>query len=404
MSTRTLIRAVLSIRSLRNLWSVNPRSLSFDQYDDRKFNISRSGQIFGQYTWDGAVAERPRGWQVEGRVSLSSLNNPPPGSTVGFQIALRDYTYTGLVDAWPQGSDPSRPDTWGDLVLKEESEVPSAHDRPPTVSITVSPKMVRLGETFKVLLKAEDDVELQSMWWWGDDTGVPELDKAHTAEVSGKSSASSWTATASKEGTFTLLANARDSSYPTPGEAHQASEGAGLARATITVVSMEALGSLKGEVIALEKLDGVIGDEWKDGARMLLSVPDGEMEVLIKHDNEYLYLAFNIDDATKESQDEIQLYLDTLHNEGKSFNQPDDRHFGMRRDGLKLGKDTWEAAVAERPRGWQLEARVSLSDLNNPRSGTTLGVRIYHRDMSKGLTFWPHGSYYPDTWGDLQME
>ncbi len=110
-------------------------------------------------------------------------------------------------------------------------------DKPPTVSITVIPKMLRLGETFKVLLKAEDDVGLQSMWWWGENTGIPELDKAHMARASGTRASFAWTVTATKEDTYTLAANARDSAYPTPGEPHQASEETGIARATISVIS-----------------------------------------------------------------------------------------------------------------------------------------------------------------------
>jgi len=125
------------------------------------------------------------------------------------------------------------------LSVVSETEVPPAEDKPPTVFISVAPEKVKVGETFKVLLKAEDDVGLQSMWWWGENTGIPDLDKAHTARIFGKSAASSWTVTATKEGTFSFAANARDSAYLIPGEAHQASEGEGIAYATITVTSKE---------------------------------------------------------------------------------------------------------------------------------------------------------------------
>jgi len=161
--------------------------------------------------------------------------------------------------------------------------------------------------------------------------------------------------------------------------------------------------SLKGSSIPIEKLKGDISDEWKDASRTVLSVADGQMKVLIKHDQKYLYLAFDIDDSTKENDDEIQIYFDTLHNKGKSLDQPDDRHYAIRRSGRIFGKDSWDAAVAERSGGWELEGRVSLSSLNNPRPGSTLGLRIYHKDRSNGLTIWPQGSYYPDSWGDLAL-
>ena len=167
---------------------------------------------------------------------------------------------------------------------------------------------------------------------------------------------------------------------------------------------IEVFNSLRGSAVAIGKLEGHIGDEWKDAARTVLSVADGEMKVLIKHDQEYLYLAFDIDDNTKEDNDEIQIYLDTLHNRGKSFNQPDDRKYGVWRNGQIFGKNSWEAAVAESSRGWQLEGRASLSSLNSPQPGSTLGLRIYHRDTTKGVTIWPQGSYLPDTWGDLTLK
>jgi hypothetical protein len=129
------------------------------------------------------------------------------------------------------------PSERGEVLTKPEE----AEDKPPKVFISVTPEKVRVGETFRVLLKAEDDVGLQSMWWWGESTGIPELDKDHTARIFGKSAASTWRITATKEGTFTLAADARDSAYPTPGEAHQASEGEGIGYTTITVTGEEAI-------------------------------------------------------------------------------------------------------------------------------------------------------------------
>jgi hypothetical protein len=99
----------------------------------------------------------------------------------------------------------------------------------PTVVIWVTPEEVRVGETFKVYLEAKDDVELQSMWWKGKNTGIPQLDKKHTARLFGKSATSHWPITATEQGTFILVADARDR------QGHQASEGQETAEATITV-------------------------------------------------------------------------------------------------------------------------------------------------------------------------
>jgi hypothetical protein len=125
------------------------------------------------------------------------------------------------------------------LAFKGEILTASAQDRPPTVSIAVTPERVEVGKIFKVTVEAEDDVDLQAMWWWAENSGIAEWDKAHFLECSGKNARWVWEVTAVKEGTFTFAANARDSAYPTPGEAHQASEGEGIAYATITVTSKE---------------------------------------------------------------------------------------------------------------------------------------------------------------------
>ncbi|MFQ6066058.1 MAG: sugar-binding protein [bacterium] len=211
--------------------TLHNKGKGLNQPDDRHYVVWRSGQKFGDDI-EAAVEERSGGWELEGRVSLSNLNNPQPGSVLGLRIYHRD-TASG-VTVWPQGS--YYPDTWGDLVLKGEEEVPSVKDKPPTVFISVSPEKVRVGETFKVTVRGEDDVGLQAIWWWGEKTGVPELDRAHLAECEGKSFISTWVVTATEEGVFKLAADAGDSAYPTPGEPHLASEGAGIAYATISVV------------------------------------------------------------------------------------------------------------------------------------------------------------------------
>jgi len=136
--------------------------------------------------------------------------------------------------------EPMKPEE--DLELAKRKEVVTEPKDPegkhPTVVIWVTPEEVRVGETFTVYLKAKDDVKLQSMWWWGKNTGIPELDKDHTARIFGTYAASHWPVTATEAGTFTLVADARDH------EGHQASEGKGIAEATITVMDEEATGKL----------------------------------------------------------------------------------------------------------------------------------------------------------------
>ena len=66
-----------------------------------------------------------------------------------------------------------------------------------------------------------------------------------------------WELVATRAGTFTLGANARDSAYPTPGEAHQASEGAGAAYATVSVITAPSIPAVPTVDFGQEVLPGV---------------------------------------------------------------------------------------------------------------------------------------------------
>lgn len=111
-----------------------------------------------------------------------------------------------------------------------------AADRPPQVTLAVSPLSVEIGQKVTVIVNAKSSLGLAGLWWWGIDTGDKDLNKAHWHDASGATEASqSWVVTFPERGTFTLCANARDSGYPEPGVAHQASEGLGIVCAQVTV-------------------------------------------------------------------------------------------------------------------------------------------------------------------------
>jgi len=86
---------------------------------------------------------------------------------------------------------------------------PSQRDAPPRLNMTIHPSVVAAGEEFNVTLEGSDDTGLAMIWWWAE-SGDEGFKKAQAA-------------------------NARDISYPTPGEAHQASEGMGMACAVLVV-------------------------------------------------------------------------------------------------------------------------------------------------------------------------
>ncbi|MFH1380458.1 MAG: Ig-like domain-containing protein [bacterium] len=119
-----------------------------------------------------------------------------------------------------------------------EPEPPEIKDSaPPTVNMIVLPPKVVRGETARVMVYAADDLNLSALWWWGQNTGDPELDKAHWFSCSGSSAGNMWLISTEnlEPGTYTFGANARDSAYPVPGVPHQASEGAGIQYAQLII-------------------------------------------------------------------------------------------------------------------------------------------------------------------------
>jgi subtilisin family serine protease len=111
----------------------------------------------------------------------------------------------------------------------------------PTVIISVEPAKVKEGDPFTVTVTGTAPFGLKAVWWFGEGTGIPDIDQAHWQNVTGdpKVFSHTWTGISiQKTGLYKLGANARDINYPTPGDGypHQASEGSGIAYAEIEVV------------------------------------------------------------------------------------------------------------------------------------------------------------------------
>jgi hypothetical protein len=131
----------------------------------------------------------------------------------------------------------------------------------PTATISVNPKQVAKGTPFTVTVTGSAPFGLASVWWFGQNTGIADIDKAHWQTVPGSAKfyTYSWPVTINQKGTFTLGANVRDIRYPNPGDGfpHQASEGSGIPLATIKVVPAE--GAFAGGIMALLFVAGAFG-------------------------------------------------------------------------------------------------------------------------------------------------
>lgn len=112
------------------------------------------------------------------------------------------------------------------------------NDSAPTASISVNPATIAQGQFFNVTVVGADDVGLAAIWWWAANSSDSELNKAHWYNCNGaKTCKNSWLVSTNATGTLSLGANSRDTVYPVAGQPHQASEGAGIAYATLTVTS-----------------------------------------------------------------------------------------------------------------------------------------------------------------------
>lgn len=109
----------------------------------------------------------------------------------------------------------------------------------PRVQVIASKRVVKVGEPFDVKVIGSASAGLKAIWWFGQGTGIAELDRAHWHAVPGapKYAEHVWSGvTIGKAGTYTLGANSRDVKYGVElGVAHQASEGAGLATCVVEV-------------------------------------------------------------------------------------------------------------------------------------------------------------------------
>lgn len=109
----------------------------------------------------------------------------------------------------------------------------------PTVTIE-HPARVRAGEPFTVQVSASAPFGLDSIAWFGIDTGIAALDQPRRRQVGGEAfDRVTWSdIVIDRPGTFVLGADARDVRYAAPvaGYPHEASAAQGLVTASITVL------------------------------------------------------------------------------------------------------------------------------------------------------------------------
>ena len=85
-------------------------------------------------------------------------------------------------------------------------------NQPSNVTISADPPKVHAGNAFEVKLKREDDMGLCAIWWFGQNTGIMELNRAFWNNCcSAKTCEITWSVTIHAPGSYILGANAHDS-------------------------------------------------------------------------------------------------------------------------------------------------------------------------------------------------
>ncbi|UCH32381.1 MAG: hypothetical protein JSV05_03105, partial [Candidatus Bathyarchaeota archaeon] len=155
--------------------------------------------------------------------------------------------------------------------------------------------------------------------------------------------------------------------------------------------------------------------EWNDATPLSFNFTI----VHLKHDSNNLYIAFNISDATLDSDFEgAYIGLDTSNDGGPSFNQSDDLVIGAYRNGTAFETEGtvplppgpgWNVSVFEEATGYTIEFNVTYGRIGvEAGENKTLGLLLLSFDMSTfQYSIWPVmgglETMIPSNWGDMMV-
>ncbi|MDH5448875.1 MAG: right-handed parallel beta-helix repeat-containing protein [Candidatus Bathyarchaeota archaeon] len=155
--------------------------------------------------------------------------------------------------------------------------------------------------------------------------------------------------------------------------------------------------------------------EWNDASTLSFNFTI----VHLKHDANNLYIAFNISDATLDSDVEgVYLGLDTSNDGGPSLNQSDDIIIGTFRNGTAFETDGmgplppspgWNVSVFEEAAGYTIEFNVTYGRIGiTSGENKTLGLLLLSYDQSTfQYSIWPimgiMDVMIPSNWGDMMV-
>jgi len=108
----------------------------------------------------------------------------------------------------------------------------------PTIEIQLNKTQMHVGDTLEITLNGSSEIGLFMIWWAATNENLGDLSVAHIYYCNGSvNSTHTWYVKMESAMSLTLGANARDIEYGVSlGEPHQASDGAGMAYATVSIL------------------------------------------------------------------------------------------------------------------------------------------------------------------------
>ncbi len=125
---------------------------------------------------------------------------------------------TGVVGHDRKTVCPAKTTTYELFVITDEETIVKTItitvERPQDIPLSVKmslPDTAIIGQPFNLTVKATNGIGLSELWWTGEFTGDPELDRTHSFDCAGKKSCQkTWVLSTRQTGALTFVANARD--------------------------------------------------------------------------------------------------------------------------------------------------------------------------------------------------
>ena len=167
-------------------------------------------------------------------------------------------------------------------------------------------------------------------------------------------------------------------------------------------------------------IDGVVEtEEWNGSEVITLTIEGNDADVYFKHNGEYIYFGFDIQEGHNSAFPDTRVFFDT-HHDAASSPQEDDYQLYINPDNEGLIErqgdgDQWQAVDITHWTGnynedgndhWTTEYNVSSEKFGNFTGNETLGFALLvYGNSPSAFDVWPDNADIddPSTWGDISF-